>query len=267
VSVPTLLFVFAHPDDESFSGAGTAMKCAEAGARVVLATATLGERGKCGDPPLCTPDELPAVRARELKHAAAIVGFEEVYRLGYHDKELASAPPDEIRRQLVTIIRDERPSVVFTFDPNGMNAHPDHVAISRFTSDAVAAAADPRWYAEPPPDGGGDANGRVAERSHVVQRLLWTAPIPPWDAAARHPGHPGADFVIDVSAFRERRAAALRAHRTQHLSIDRLFFSKPDLDRILSTEIWRQAWGPPLEQRPADAIPLGKDVESRPAQP
>src|SRR5262245_34721061 len=120
------------------------MKYADTGARIVLATATLGERGKCGDPPLCTPEELPAVRARELRDAAAIVGFEEVYRLGYRDKELASAPADEIRRTLVTIIRNERPTVVFTFDPNGMNGHPDHVAISRFTGDAVAAAADSR---------------------------------------------------------------------------------------------------------------------------
>ena len=40
---PTLLFVFAHPDDESFSGAGTAMQCASRGARTVLVTATRGE--------------------------------------------------------------------------------------------------------------------------------------------------------------------------------------------------------------------------------
>jgi N-acetylglucosamine malate deacetylase 2 len=50
-----ILFCFAHPDDESFSGAGTAMKYAAAGARVVLVTATLGERGRNGDPPVCEP--------------------------------------------------------------------------------------------------------------------------------------------------------------------------------------------------------------------
>jgi LmbE family N-acetylglucosaminyl deacetylase len=245
VSTPTLLFVFAHPDDESFSGAGTAMKCADAGARVVLVTATLGERGKCGDPPICTPEELPAVRARELKHAAAIIGFEESYLLGYQDRDLASAPPDEIRRKLVTIIRNERPSVVFTFDPNGFNAHPDHVAISRFVSDAIAAAADARWYPGDSSEGG----------SHSVPRLLWTPPIAPWETTAQHPdGQGGADVVLDVAAFHERRVAALRAHASQHISIDRLFFSKPDVNRILSTEIWRQAWGPPLQERPARQI-------------
>ena len=38
---PTLLFCLAHPDDESFSGAGTIMKYADAGVRTVLVTGTL----------------------------------------------------------------------------------------------------------------------------------------------------------------------------------------------------------------------------------
>ena len=239
VPASTLLFLFAHPDDESFSGAGTAMACAAAGARTVLVTATLGDRGKTGDPPLCGPGELAACRERELRDAAAIIGFEELHVLGYRDQQLAAAPPDEIRRTLVSHIRRLRPAVVLTFDPNGFNVHPDHVAISRFASDAIAAAADPRWLSE-------------TGSPHAVARLLWTPILPPWDAAAidRIADQPSADFVVDVSRWRDRRAAALRAHRTQHLSIDRCFFSRPDLDRILAFETWRQAWGPPLRRRP-----------------
>ena len=238
----TLLFSFAHPDDESFSGAGTAMKYAAEGARIVLSTATLGGRGKCGEPAVCAPEELPVVRERELRAAADVIGFHELHLLEYRDRELADAPVEEIRSKLVTLIRRVRPSVVFTFDPNGFNVHPDHVAISRFTSDAIAVAADPRWLPE-------------AGAAHVVQRLLWTPPIPPWEAAARASmDFAGADYVLDVSAFRARRIAALRAHRTQHLSIDKYFFSRPDLDRILATEVWRQGFGPPLRQRPATEI-------------
>ena len=55
---------------------------------------------------------------------------------------------------------------------------------------------------------------------------------------------------MDVSEWLAQRKAALRAHRTQHLSTDRYFFSRPDLDRILRTEVFRQAWGPALERRP-----------------
>ena len=66
--------------------------------------------------------------------------FDELEFLPYADKELANAPHEEIRRTLVAIIRRERPPVVVTFDPNGMTLHADHLAISRFTSDAIAAA-------------------------------------------------------------------------------------------------------------------------------
>ena len=65
---------------------------------------------------------------------------------------------------------------------------------------------------------------------------------------------PGVDFVVDVSAWTDRKAAALKAHRSQHISIDRCFFSQPDVDRILSVEVFRQARGPDLTRRPADDV-------------
>jgi N-acetylglucosamine malate deacetylase 2 len=240
----TLLFCFAHPDDESFACAGTMMKYLELGARVVLVTATLGERGKMGEPAICSVEELPACRERELREAVGIIGVSDLQLLGYRDRELAEAPPDAVRRALVTVIRRERPAVVFTFDPNGYNVHPDHIAISRFTSDAIAAAADPRWMPE-----AGDA--------YAVPRLLWTPVAAPWEPGAFDAVTPGNDFVIDISAWRERKVAALRAHRSQHLSIDRCFFDQPELDRILSSEAWRQAWGPALPSRPATDILAG----------
>jgi N-acetylglucosamine malate deacetylase 2 len=238
----TLLFSFAHPDDESFSGAGTAMRYAAAGAQIVLSTATLGERGKTGDPAVCEPHEIASVRERELRAASAVIGFDELHLLGYRDRELADAPVDEIRTKLVTLIRRLQPSVVFTFDPNGFNRHPDHVAISRFTSDAIAVAADPRWL----PDAG---------PAHSVRRLLWTPPLPPWEVVGLPSlDFPGTDFAIDVSAFLDRRIAALRAHRTQHQSIDKYFMNRPDLDGILATEIWRQGFGPTPNPRPSSDI-------------
>jgi N-acetylglucosamine malate deacetylase 2 len=243
---PCILFIFAHPDDESFSGVGTAMKYAAAGARTVLVTATRGERGKTGDPPVCAPEELGARREQELREAARITGFDELHLLDYRDRELPDAAPDEMRQTLVTLIRRYRPSIVITFDPNGFNVHLDHVAISRFTSDAIAAATDPRWRPE-------------AGDPHAVARLVWTPPFPPWEAAtfARLGDQPGADFVIDTSLWRERKAAALRAHRSQHQSVNKYFFSQPDVDRVLSVETWRQAWGPPLQRRPAHDLMEG----------
>jgi LmbE family N-acetylglucosaminyl deacetylase len=242
----SLLFSYAHPDDESFCAAGLAMRCQAEGGRAVLVTATLGQRGKTGDPPVCRPEELEACRERELREAARIIGFSDLHLLGYRDRELSEAAPDDIRRALVSLVRRHQPAVVVTFDPNGFNVHPDHVAISRFTMDAVAAAGDPRWL---PEEG----------TAHSVQRVLWTPPLPAWEVA-RSPAlrsEAGVDFVIDVAAWRERRAAALRAHRSQHLSIDRCFFSRPDVDRVLGIEVFRQAWGPALSRRPETDVFTG----------
>ena len=240
---------FAHPDDESFAAAGLARRYADAGAEIALVTATRGDAGKAGDPPLCSRNELPACREAELRTAAQIVGISPVYLLDYQDKHLVDAPVDRIRQQLVRLIRCHRPHVVITFDPEGVNRHPDHVATARFTMDAVTAAADPRWYPDVAPP-------------HRVQRLLWTAPLLPWEAvhSVDLRAEPGVDFFLDASPYRQTKADALRAHRTQHLSIDRCFFSKPDVDRILAIEIFRQAWGPPVERVPADDILEGVDL-------
>ncbi len=234
---------FAHPDDETILTGGVIARYAEAKVRVFLSVATRGEEGKIGDPPVCAKDEVPVVREAELRLAAGALGLTDLMILGYRDRELAAAPPEGIRQQLVKLLRSRRPQVVITFDPNGTNLHPDHVAISRFTSDAIAAAADPRWF----PDDG---------EPHQVGRLLWTPPLRPWNLmrAAGFPALPGVDFVVDVAPWRARKVAALRAHRTQHLSVNRIFFSQPDVDRLLSMELFRQAWGPALGARPLSDI-------------
>jgi LmbE family N-acetylglucosaminyl deacetylase len=250
VTARTLLFSFAHPDDESFSGTGLACWCAARGVRVVLVCATRGDAGQAGDASVSgAPADLAAAREQELRAAARIAGIEHVHVLGYRDRELANAEPAAVRRQLVERLRHDRPEVVVTFDPNGFNLHPDHVAISRFTMDAVAAAADPRWFPE-------------LGAPHRVRRLLWTPPIGPWDAARSKDlaGEAGADFVIDTAAWREQKAAALRAHRTQHKSVDRHFFEQPDVDRILSLEVYRQAFGPAIELRPGADVFAGIDA-------
>jgi LmbE family N-acetylglucosaminyl deacetylase len=237
----TLLFSFAHPDDESFSGAGLACWCQARGIRVVLVCATRGEAGQAGDAAVSgAPADVGAAREVELHHAAAAVGIADVHLLGYRDRELAAADPSAIRYQLVAQLRGYRPAVVATFDPDGFNRHVDHLAISRFTSDAVAAAADPRWFPDLGPP-------------HTVARLLWTPPLGPWDSARSKDlrAEAGADFIIDITPWRDRKIAALRAHRTQHRSIDAHFFNQPDADRILAIEVYRQGFGPPIARRPS----------------
>ena len=242
----TILFSMAHPDDESFMVAGVACKYAAKGVRLVLSTATLGEEGKVGQPPICSRKELGTVREKELRRAVDLLGIHFLHLLGLKDRKLAATDPEMIRKQLIHLIRLYQPNLVITFDPNGFNLHPDHIAISRFTSDAIAAAADPNWL---PNEG----------NPHQVERLLWTSPLLPEELGHREKliGHPGIDFVVDVKCWAKNKAEALKVHRTQHLSIDRIWFDPPNLAIRLSNESFRQAWGPLLKRRPQDDLFVG----------
>jgi hypothetical protein len=153
---------------------------------------------------------------------------------------------------LVGHIRGGLSQVVVTFDPNGQNLHADHIAISRYTSDAVAAASDARWLPDTGP-------------AHVVQRLLWTTPVTVWDALRaplRVPlaERPGVDFLIDTSAYVAEKEAALRAHVTQRPGIDRLLLATGDREAALSVEAYRLGWGPAPRARPAACLFEGLQI-------
>lgn len=242
----TIFLSFAHPDDESFFTVGVTRKYTQAGHDVVLCCATRGQRGSAGNPPLASAEELPAMREQELRTAAEIMGLAHIELLPYEDRKLAEAPPQEIRASLVGLLRQHQPSIVITFDPNGGNLHPDHIAISRFTTDAVTAAADGRWFPELGPP-------------HRVPRLLWAGQVLPWDETdpGRLAASPGIDFLIDTRPWLEEKVRALAAHRTQHQSIDRLFLKRPDRDAILSYETFRLGAGEPLNAVPADDLFAG----------
>jgi LmbE family N-acetylglucosaminyl deacetylase len=138
-----LLCVFAHPDDEILGAGSTLAKYAAAGVEIYLVTATRGERGWQGaldDNP--GPVALGELRTSELLAAAQVLGIRQVEFLNYLDGDLDQADPAEVIGRIVTHIRRIQPQVVVTFGPDGSYGHPDHIAISQFTSAAVVCAAD-----------------------------------------------------------------------------------------------------------------------------
>ena len=62
-----VLVIFPHPDDESFSSAGTLAGYLDAGVPVTYACLTLGQMGRnLGNPPFATRESLPSIREKEL---------------------------------------------------------------------------------------------------------------------------------------------------------------------------------------------------------
>jgi LmbE family N-acetylglucosaminyl deacetylase len=136
-----LMAVLAHPDDESLGTGGTLARYAGEGVRTYLITATRGERGRNGESRSSSPAQLGALREAELREAAKVLGVSEVHLLDYPDGALDQVDPREAAARIAAHIRRGRPHVVITFGPEGAYGHPDHIAISQFTTAAVMYAA------------------------------------------------------------------------------------------------------------------------------
>ena len=138
-----LLAVLAHPDDESLGFGGTLAKYADEGVETYLVTATRGEHGRFGSlGKNGDPVEVGRVRESELRAAAAVLGVREVVLLNYPDGAVDRVESAIAIRDIVAHIRRIRPHVVLTFGPEGAYGHPDHIAISQFTTAATVCAAD-----------------------------------------------------------------------------------------------------------------------------
>lgn len=149
----SILWILAHPDDESFGGAGVFAWAREQGIATGLVCATRGEAGGISDPALATPITLGAVREQELRGAMNVVELTDLRLMGYRDSGMAGTPENDDPRALINAPREEtiahlvgqirelRPETVITFGPDGVYGHPDHVYIGDVASEAVLEAA------------------------------------------------------------------------------------------------------------------------------
>lgn len=157
-----VMFVHAHPDDESMGTGGTIARLAAGGARVDLVTCTDGAEGEIHDPTL-DPDEarprLAQIRAAELACSIEALGGGAVtqHLLGYRDSGMmgtdANGHPDAFWQadlatatsRLVEIVREARPTAIVTYDENGNYGHPDHINAARIARDAYLASQGEPW--------------------------------------------------------------------------------------------------------------------------
>ena len=132
----TILSIWAHPDDEAYLCGGVMAMAAAAKSRVVCVTATRGELGVT-DPTRWPPEQLTAIREAELAECLRILGVTEHHWLGFPDGGCASVDVNEAVQQIAEIITEVAPDTILTFAPDGQTGHPDHIAVHRWTLEAV----------------------------------------------------------------------------------------------------------------------------------
>lgn len=145
-----ILVILAHPDDPEFFCGATLASWARAGHKITYCLLTCGDKGfNPATQPDMTPEKLCALRHDEQRAAADVIGAASVHIMDREDGYLV--PDLNLRRDIVRVIRRERPDILVTCDPQNLFAvyglnHPDHRAAGQAVLDAVFPAANNKVY-------------------------------------------------------------------------------------------------------------------------
>lgn len=191
--------IHAHPDDQEFSIGGTLAKWAAAGCEIISVVITSGDAGS-NHPEHDSRYKpvLASIREAEQLAANELLGIRTTLFLRQPDGELEPSIP--LRKDITRLIRQYKPEVVLTGDPqgvfygNGYINHPDH-----------RAAAQLALYATFPSAGSRLLFADLLEQGyepHNVSRVYIHGSEKP-------------DTWVDISAQMEQKIAALKKHVSQ----------------------------------------------------
>jgi N-acetyl-1-D-myo-inositol-2-amino-2-deoxy-alpha-D-glucopyranoside deacetylase len=240
-----VLFVHAHPDDETIATGGTIATLIDAGASVTLITCTRGERGEVVPAELqhLSGDALGEYRETELVSAMKALGVTDFRILGtdgaraegsqphkYRDSgmqwgpsgaEPLSEPPlvqepsanatlstaelGDIVADIVAVIAEVQPTAIVSYDERGGYGHPDHI------------------------------------RTHEAATMAALMTNVPYFSIVASGAEEQGDIRVDVSGVLERKVAALNAYRTQlTVAGDTIVHSGGQVEPIGRIELFRQ---------------------------
>ncbi len=193
-----ILVILAHPDDPEFFCGATLAKWSRAGHRVTYCLLTCGDKGfNDSTTKDMTPPDLCALRHEEQRAAADVIGAQAVHFLDREDGYLV--PDLNLRREIVRLIRREKPDILVTCDPQNLFAgyglnHPDHRAAGQAVLDAVfPAAGNKAFFPELL------AEGRAP---HMPKEV--------WCSLTMQP-----NVTLDVTDLWDAKIRALKEHKSQ----------------------------------------------------
>ncbi len=197
-----MLFVHAHPDDETISTGATIATLVDRGAVVTVLTCTRGELGEVIPADIRQLEgstRLAAHRTRELAAAMGILGVRDHRFLGaagarWGDREprsysdsgmrwgasgaeatdsipensLCAADFGEVAADIAAVIESTRPTAVVSYDANGGYGHPDHIRAHEATRRAAEVMNVPFFAIDA--GGEGDRGEITVDGSAVLQR-------------------------------------------------------------------------------------------------
>src|SRR5690606_11694030 len=124
-----IMYIFPHPDDESFGPAGAIDKQIREGNEVVLLTLTKGGATKVRHQLGLSIQEMGAVREKEMHNVQKTLNISEMTILDYEDGGLAKINPLHLETEILKWLQHYQPNVVITYPVHGGSGHHDHIAL------------------------------------------------------------------------------------------------------------------------------------------
>jgi LmbE family N-acetylglucosaminyl deacetylase len=145
-----LLFVVAHPDDESFSSAGTIWQNHILGGKNYIFCATKGERGKSHLKKPLSTTKLKQVRKSEISAAAKFLKVDGLFFGKFPDTKVKEYSK-ELTKEVIKLIKRLHPDYILSFGADGISGHLDHIAVGLVAKTVAKKAGLPFVaFAAPP---------------------------------------------------------------------------------------------------------------------
>jgi bacillithiol biosynthesis deacetylase BshB1 len=230
------LIVFAvHPDDAELSCAGTIAKMVAAGKKVGIVDLTRGELGSRGS---------AEIRAKEAARAGEILGIAVRENLGMRDGFFVQDEASMLA--IVQVIRRYQPEMVIA---NAVtDRHPDHGRASKLVRDAAFLAGLRRIKTF---DSGQPQEAWRPKRTFYYIQDTFHRP----------------DFVVDITAFWDKKKAAIQAFASQFFDPNSTYVEQPDdapITHISSEAFWLQIEARARTTGHFAGVPMGEGFTSEP---
>jgi LmbE family N-acetylglucosaminyl deacetylase len=265
--VTTIVFLHAHPDDETTQTSGAMARASAGGDRVVVVYATNGDHGDTPED-LAEGETVITRRRAEAEASARATGTQRVVWLGYADSgmtgweqngaegALHGADVDEVATRFATILDEEDADVVVGYDWHGNYGHPDHVKVHHIAHRAAdLATRRPRLL-----ESTMNRSRLVRDRQARIDRgeqVDWDPEAPMDDGNPLGSTEDEISWEVDVSAYLEQRRAAAGAHASQ---------SDTEWMRTMSDEEFATMFGAEYYIEPGRKEPIQKGWPFQPPE-
>lgn len=122
-----ILYIFPHPDDESFGPAPAIAAQKRAGHQVYLLTLTKGEATKQRHRLGVSKEEMGVIRFKEMQCVEQVLNLDGMEVRDLPDSGLKEMDPREIESVIEEHIKNIKPNIVVTYAVHGVSGFEDHL--------------------------------------------------------------------------------------------------------------------------------------------